>query len=258
LKIGACTIPTHGLAQQLGWIADNGFDYAEVGWEAVQRYPDLGSTEVKHALERFEAAPVGHTTAYLPSAFPVEDIRAAASRELERQCALLADVGAERVVVHPWATVPPYLEPEPILEALSRTLSELEATAEQIGVILMVENMGGRLFGQPEILGGVLDAHPEVRFVLDTGHAREHAGPHGIESFVRRLGSRLSHVHAHDVGEGGGDPHSGIGEGIIDWATAVQALRGAGFDGTVTIEVFEGGKEAILASRDRFKEYWNR
>jgi sugar phosphate isomerase/epimerase len=256
VRIGACAIPTAALAERLRWIAREGFDFVEIGWDSVQQYPDRGSDDVVRALEGFDAPPIGHTTAYLPSAFPVEAVRAAACVELQRQCAILAGLGAEKIVVHPSAAVPPYIGEGAVARAFSKTLSELTKAAQNLCVSLLVENMCDPVFGSPGEIGSILGEHPETGFVLDLGHAREEAGTGAIESFLAILGSRLTHVHAHDIGENGGDAHLGIGDGVIDWEAAVAALKGSGFDGTVTIEVFEGGNDAVLMSRDRFRQIW--
>lgn len=52
------------------------------------------------------------------------------------------------------------------------------------------------------------------------------------------------------------DMHLPIGQGIIDWKSVVETLKKY-YDGTITLEIFHGGRDFILLSRKRLLRYWN-
>ena len=45
-----------------------------------------------------------------------------------------------------------------------------------------------------------------------------------------------------------------LGDGVVGIPTIVSALKGAGFDGATTLEIF--GVEAVKLSADRLKAWW--
>jgi sugar phosphate isomerase/epimerase len=106
-------------------------------------------------------------------------------------------------------------------------------------------------------LDGIIELHDSWRsdlkgVCLDTGHAQQ-AGL-DVASAVRRLGTRIKHLHLQDNHGGPIDEHLPIGDGTIDWPGVFDALEEIGFEG---YGVFEFGPavrqaEVIETFRDRF------
>ena len=69
-------------------------------------------------------------------------------------------------------------------------------------------------------------------------------------------GDRLAHVHISDNTGGTEDRHLPLGAGTIDWRTAVRWLKDAGYDGTVTLEVFSRAPEHLRTSRKLWLGWW--
>jgi sugar phosphate isomerase/epimerase len=64
-------------------------------------------------------------------------------------------------------------------------------------------------------------------------------------------------VHVSDNRGGEGDLHLPLGAGNIDWRSAIRALKRAGYDGTVTLEVFSREREYLRASKRLWQDWWN-
>jgi sugar phosphate isomerase/epimerase len=76
------------------------------------------------------------------------------------------------------------------------------------------------------------------------------------QSLLDAFGDRLSHVHLSDNRGGESDLHLPLGAGTIDWKNVVRMLKRAGWDGTVTLEVFSREREYLLMSRRLWLKWW--
>ena len=81
----------------------------------------------------------------------------------------------------------------------------------------------------------------DVEMVLDVAHANIRGE---TLSFISGFSEAIGHVHVSD-NNGDHDVHLHLGEGSIDWAETITALRDVGYDGWVTVESYEGVGESI-------------
>jgi sugar phosphate isomerase/epimerase len=135
----------------------------------------------------------------------------------------------------------------------------LARDAAQRDITVMVENLD-RNFSGVDDLKPIFDHVPEVGFHLDVGHANLRLGLGELnrtKSLLDAFGERLSHVHLSDNGGGEGDLHLPLGAGTIDWKGVVRMLKQAGWDGTVTLEVFSREREYLLMSRRLWLKWWS-
>jgi sugar phosphate isomerase/epimerase len=174
---------------------------------------------------------------------PWDDLEPGSTRERERRHALTvhrrhleaaAEIGAETYVVHPdyQGCVAPR-DPR-VVDALRRTIAELEEYQREFGVRIVIENMPGAgysHFGAP----GDLDLG-ELGLILDTGHA---AICGTLHDFLREPHAELAHVHLHDNRGPAdpGDPHLPLGRGVVDAAAVLRAARASG--ATVILELLD-------------------
>src|ERR671922_99166 len=168
----------------------------------------------------------------LPTAPRFPPLRAAGRGVLLEAFDVFAAIGATLVNVHP----DPVTRSYPRADATAGNVdavAELAGAAAARGLTLMVENMG-RSFGTAAELAPLLDADPAVHFHLDVGHA--HLAGDTTAELLDAFGDRLAHVHVSD-NFGADDLHLPLGAGSVDWREVVEALRGVGYDGTVTVEV---------------------
>ncbi len=137
-------------------------------------------------------------------------------------------------------------------------IAQLAEDAAGRGIRLMVENLD-KVFATPDDLQPIFEAVPDAGFHLDIGHANLNLGlgePNRTAALLRAFGDRLAHVHVSDNRGGTGDLHLPLGSGSIDWKGHVRLLREAGWDGTVTLEVFAREKSYLLDSRRLWLKWW--
>jgi sugar phosphate isomerase/epimerase len=90
-----------------------------------------------------------------------------------------------------------------------------------------------------------------MKVLLDVGHVN--VGGEDPSDSVRKAREYLAHVHIHD-NDGTKDQHLVPGDGKIDFAPIVKALREVGYDGYVSAELEQGeGDESALRTRDFFR-----
>jgi len=160
-----------------------------------------------------------------------EQLRSKAVAAHRRHLEASAEIGATLYVVHPDYMDPPERRDQRVVEALQRTIADLEDAQRQTGVRVAVENMPG-VGSSHFVAPGDLDLG-ELGLVLDTGHA---AISDTLGEFLREPQARLAHVHLHDNGgpTDADDPHGPLGQGVVDVAAVLAAARAAG--ATVILE----------------------
>ena len=174
---------------------------------------------------------------------PWDDLEPGSPRERDRRHALTvhrrhleaaAEIGAETYVVHPDYRGCALPRDPRMIDALRRTIAELEEYQRELGVRIAVENMPGVGYshlGAP----GDLDLG-ELGLVLDTGHAVICGTLH---DFLREPHAELAHVHLHDNRgpADAGDPHLPLGRGVVDAGAVLRAARASG--ATVILELLD-------------------
>ena len=104
---------------------------------------------------------------------------------------------------------------------------------------------------EPEDFAEVFERFPAFKLTLDTGHANmESKGGKRVLGFIERFSGRIAHVHAND-NFGKEDNHLPIGAGTIDFPKIIKALKGIGYDGTITLEVFSQDRDYLKISKEK-------
>jgi sugar phosphate isomerase/epimerase len=47
-----------------------------------------------------------------------------------------------------------------------------------------------------------------------------------------------------------------LGAGRIDWPRAIRLIKGSGYDGTITLEVFANERDYVLQSAEKVRRWW--
>ena len=256
MLVGAMNFPGRSVLKEIHRIAEDGFDFLDLTLEPPAAwFPDANA--VGSLLRDLGLGAVGHTAWYLPLASPFPELRKVARDLFARGLDAFAEAGVTLVNVHPDGRVP--LHPMDKVRLMNaEAIGNLVEDASGRGITVMVENLD-RAFGDVDDLKGVLDAVPKARFHLDVGHANLHLGLRGTNRTARLLeefGTRLAHVHVSDNRGGADDLHLPLGAGTIDWKAAIRLLKQAGYDGTVTLEVFSREREHLRTSRRLWLEWW--
>jgi len=128
-----------------------------------------------------------------------------------------------------------------------RRLAEYAASQ---GVLLAIENVRDSQWVLDRILD-VFGGDPKesnLGICLDVGHAHLSRDVEGdrVRAYLERYADALVHLHLHD-NHGERDEHLAVGEGTIDWSSALQTLRRIGYRETAVLEVHGSGAPPLEA-----------
>jgi len=143
-----------------------------------------------------------------------------------------------------------YPHPKTVKRAYEISLKSIEylaRKAEGLGLTVAVENGStdfNYLFVKAEDFERYfqrLEGLNNVKVCLDVGHANT-AGQ--INEFLKRLSSRIAHVHVHD-NHGSSDEHLPLYEGNVDWKGFLTELSRLGFEGVVVVETMSNPLKSL-------------
>jgi sugar phosphate isomerase/epimerase len=255
MLLGLMNHPGRPVVDELRAIAGAGFEFVDLTLEPPSAWP-VDAAELARIVRELGLHVVGHTSPHLPIASAFDGLRDRA-HEILRECfGVFAEVGAKVVNVHP-DLMPSVIPRDVVIARNAEAVASLAEDARTAGVRLMVENMG-RSFGTPEELSPLFGAAPGAGFHLDVGHA--HLGRRPEEAnrtavLLEAFADRLAHVHVHD-NLGLDDLHLPLGSGSVDWPEVAHVLRRAGYDGTVTIEIFSREPAHVETSSRLWRDCW--
>lgn len=255
MLLGAMNNPMIDVVAEIEAIASLGFEFIDLTMEPQAAYSGAFPVrEARKALDRTGLRVIGHTAWYLQIASPFPEIRESVVREFERCLRVFHDLGARMMNIHPHTSAPLHDWDWVISQNIS-ALSRLTLVADRLGMKIMLENTPH--LSRAIELRKILDAVPEVGFHLDVGHAHLDTPYNRTEELVSNFVDRLIHVHVSDNRGGHDDLHLPLGVGNINWSWVVKILKNAGYDGTITMEVFGDDPDYLTMSRDKLRTLWN-
>jgi D-psicose/D-tagatose/L-ribulose 3-epimerase len=212
----------------------------------VEVYRDLGRLLDDLGLQR--TAAMAFVTPDENPASPDVARRQAAADALRHKIECARAVGATVLCGPMFQTLGEFTGRGPTDDERARAAEVVRSTADlaaQAGVTLAVEPLNRF---ECHLLNTVADGaafvdrvgHPAVGMLFDTFHAHiEEVDPPGA---IRRYARVIRHVHC-------SANHRGIpGRDQVDWAGTFAALRGAGYDGWLTIEAFGRALPGLAAA----------
>jgi sugar phosphate isomerase/epimerase len=255
MQVGAMNHPGEPLHREVAWMAELKLDFLDLTLEppAVATW-QVKPAEVRKLLRDHGLGVVGHTAYYLPIGSSFESLRRAAIDELKRAAEAFAAIGAKWMNVHPDGHAP-FTDERTVLGRNISSLQELVEFAAPLGVGIMLENVPGR-FNSVAQLGPIFDSVGDAALHLDIGHCNLSVARSTAGELIARYARRLAHVHLHDNRGGNADLHLALGMGDLDVPAHVRELRDAGYDSTITLEVFARDRQFLAYSRDRLRELW--
>ena len=241
VRIGGSTYSKRPFEPRVRELKEAGFDYWEFDLSWIEPSPRLE----KEAIALAGVLPA--ETAHLPpSRFTKED-----QARFQRFFDVAAPAGPTIFNVH---LMPAKTAPGVALDTRSAWLAELVDAAHSRGLTVTLENVEEPL----AILAEVFTRIPRMKACLDIGHASldgDNERPFQLLSLIR---DRLALVHAHDNRQGhgeAGDLHLPFGRGTIRVEAILRAVRAAGFDGHVTLELFSGTREEAADSATKARAW---
>jgi sugar phosphate isomerase/epimerase len=132
-------------------------------------------------------------------------------------------------------------------------LMECLPIAEEHGITLMVEPEPGLLIQHSQECVEFLRRvdHPNLKMNCDLGHFFC-VGEDPAE-VVRSCSQWICHIHLEDIRENRVHQHLIPGEGAMDWQAIFDAIRGIGYTGWITVELYPYETTAEDAARKAFK-----
>jgi sugar phosphate isomerase/epimerase len=262
MQCGAMNNPLKSLAVEVERVASLGFDYLELCMDAPLAHHTIIRENlpfIRRTLRGAGMSLVGHLPTFVHTADLTASIRAASLAEILTSLEVAAELAVTKAVLHPSAIHP--LGPtvmELSMHYAAETLSTVVQRANQLGVILCIENMFPRYraFFEPVDFVDIFRQHAGLMLTLDIAHAHIGCrnGARALE-FIQRFGKRIGHLHVSD-NRLKRDDHLPLGAGSIDFQGIAEALKQSGYDGTVTLEVFDQDPTSIVKSMEKWKHTW--
>ncbi|MDS0477146.1 sugar phosphate isomerase/epimerase [Natrinema sp. 1APR25-10V2] len=209
-----------------------GFDLAELSIGEGSDPTEIDADRLETILAAVDADLCVHLPFKQDVVTPVPEINDAIVDYLARLLAWAGSVDAKKAVLHGTARNPHDTDLRPLF---AEQLAAIGTAASDVGVELVVENVGHQKRGLPLSVLGDLARETGTAVCFDVGHAFMEDGDDGVERFLSGYGDLVSHLHIHDA-RSRGDTHLPLGAGEIDYSVVTDHL--AGFDDSVAIEVF--------------------
>lgn len=255
MLIGAMNHPQRDVLEEIRWMADMGLEFIDLTLEPPAAASwRVDARRIRKALDESGLAVVGHTAYYLPMGSAIEEIRRAAVGEMQRCLEVFAEIGVRWMNIHPDRHAPMH-DRAFYIERDLQSLRELLEDSRRTGVGLMVENLPGD-FNTVQQLSELLDPLPEIGLHLDIGHSNLMVPYNTADEIIGAYGDRLKHVHLHDNKGGHADLHLPLGSGNVDARRHVRSLKQAGYDATITLEVFTPDPCYLEHSRNVLRRLW--
>jgi sugar phosphate isomerase/epimerase len=197
---------------------------------------------------------VCHLPSFVYTADLTHALRKASLNEVLKSLEVADELGCLKAVLHP-----SYIMGLGIFvmdQAREYALESLDAImekADKLNLLLCLENLFPKAHSlvEPVEFADIFVKFPNLKMTLDTGHAHigDTEGKRAVK-FIKRFPDRIDHIHISDnLGES--DNHLPVGAGTVNFHEIVKALKGIGYDETITLEVFSKDRDYLKMSRNK-------
>lgn len=268
----------YDLADAIEVLADAGYDGVEILLDKPHLYPlEADECEIERVqnlledhdlaisncnafmLSAIERSPESHEAEYTretelfhhPSFIePDEDDRRTRVEYTEAALETAAALGASHISTQPGGPVPKGKSDERAMEEYVDGLRTVAATAEEVGIDVLVEP-------EPELLVETSDQFldlmdrvdsPRVGCNFDAGHFFS-SGEDPV-ALIDKLAEYTRHYHLEDIPADRTHEHTQLGEGAMDIDGFLEAVDNADYDGFVTVELYPYEETAAQTARD--------
>lgn len=245
------------LEEYFPFAQENGFPWMELSCNNPKNFlPTFNARRIntiKKLRDKHHVRYGLHSASFVNSAELEPTVRKGVEKYLLGYVELAHKLEAEYLVLHFGYHFSLFMDD--VFAALIRTFKPVVERAEKYHIPIGIENMNkmhkdcevAYLGVTIEELSRVFDAFPtkSLGLTLDVAHAS--LLPGGTESFIRAFPDRIvsSHISDNDLKL---DFHLPVGEGKIDFRSALQGLKEIGFQGTLNIEL-KKNEERILSKQ---------
>jgi sugar phosphate isomerase/epimerase len=166
-----------------------------------------------------------------------------------RALSLCAELGAPHITTEPGGPIAPGQTRQQAIDLFVEVLKPLAEHAHNEGVLLLIEPEPGLLLETTDQYLEVaerVDA-PSIGLNFDVGHA--FCVSEDLPKAIARMAPHTRHYHLEDIAATRVHHHLVPGMGVIDFAEVVEAIRGTGYDGWLTVELYPFGDDPDAAAK---------
>ena len=256
MKYGAMNFPIKPVIEELEKISGLGFDYFELTLDPpCAHYTTVleMEEELVQALKHYSMDLVCHLPTFVYTADLAPGIRAASLKEMIHSLRAAARINAVKTVLHPGliSGLGSFVM-ETAAGLAHESLCAVMKEADRLGMEICFENMFPKYlsFFDPSHFVPIFKEFPNLKMTLDTGHANiNDPGRTRLYEFIQQFPDKIGHVHVSD-NSGKQDDHVRVGNGNINFKKFATFLKRAGYDDTVTLEIFSQDADDLSESRD--------
>ncbi len=245
MEIGFSSTPRPA-EEYFEFAAEVGFKRMDLGCSTPANFPHTFTPDrirrVRALGKQYDIKYGLHTSSFVNTAEIMPRVREASEEHLLEYIRLTKEIGAEYCVIHCGYHFSQYMDT--VWESLFKTLRAAVGLAEELDMLLVIENMNA-VHPDSEIvyLGVTIEElekvfkavqSPYLGLALDLAHAN--LLPGRIDPWIEAFPEKIFHLHISD-NDGVLDRHLPVGDGIINFRDVFQKLDGIGFKGTGTLEV---------------------
>lgn len=180
---------------------------------------------------------------------PVPELNDAIVAYQRRMLTWASDLGAEYAVLHGTMRDPHDTDQR---TTFADQLERITSAGDDIGVTVVVENVGHQAQGVPLTVLGDIAIETDTPICFDVGHAFAELGMDGIKSFLSRRQDQIAYLHIHDVRRRG-DTHLPLGAGEIEYNAIHDHLARTG--SPAAVEVFSDDPVLLNDTLDRVTKF---
>ncbi|RUL88186.1 sugar phosphate isomerase/epimerase family protein [Tautonia sociabilis] len=187
---------------------------------------------------------------------PDEGYRRVRIDHTRRALDLCAELGAPHITTEPGGPIAPGQSRQEAIDLFVEVLKPLADHAADRGVLLLIEPEPGLLLETTDQYLEVADrvGSPALGLNFDVGHA--FCMGEDLPVQIAKLAPLTRHYHVEDIAETRVHHHLVPGTGVIDFGEVFEAIRGTGYDGWVTVELYpfvDDPDAAARAALDRLR-----
>jgi sugar phosphate isomerase/epimerase len=165
---------------------------------------------------------------------------------------LCAELGAPHITTEPGGPIAPGQTRQEALDLFVEVLKPLAEHAEKRGVLLLIEP-------EPDLLLERTDQYlelaervnsPALGLNFDVGHA--YCMSEDLPKAIAALAPHTRHYHLEDIAATRVHHHLPPGDGAIDFAEVIAAIRKTGYDGWLTVELYPSQERPDEAARQAY------
>ena len=180
---------------------------------------------------------------------PDEGYRRVRIDHTRRALDLCAELGAPHITTEPGGPIAPGQSRQAAIDLFVEALKPLAEHAHRRNVLLLIEPEPGLLIETTEQYLEVAERvdSPSIGLNFDVGHA--YCMAEDIPEQVHRLAAHTRHYHFEDIAATRVHHHLIPGLGAIDFGPIVEAIKGTGYDGWITVELYPNIDDPDAAAR---------